>query len=256
MSKVTKLGFEMLPIAALVSSEENPRFELPELQELMQSMEAHGIIAPIVVEPEGEKFKVLDGHRRAQAAAELGLKEVPCVIRAAGSNQAVIALIASGQSIHLTPLENAIAVQRALSGRKLKQKDLGRQIGKSETWVSKFVTIAKAYGKIPEDALGTINAWKETGDADKLYKMARKALGLDKEETQDELPIAEGEGEGGEGSAGEIEVIRELEQLAAAKLGVPTKDISITPAGKAGFKLEVLFKSEAGARYALELDGE
>lgn len=255
MSKVQKVGFEMLPIEQLVGSQQNPRFTLPELEELMASIEVHGIIAPVVVEKQKDgTFKVLDGHRRAEAAARLQMKQVPCAIRPAGSDQVVMALVANTQRADLTPLETAIAVGSCLSGRKTKQKQLAAELGKSETWVSKFATISKAYAKIPEDAAGVIQTWKDTTDSDKLYRMARKALGLDKDEQQQDIEVETGAGGDGDQERGEVEVIRELEALAVVHLGYDPTMVAIKPAGNAGFQLLVLFKSEAAARKVLDPD--
>ena len=51
------------------------------LCELKESIEQVGIIEPLVVSPEDGKYRVRAGHRRLIAARELGLVEVPCVIR-------------------------------------------------------------------------------------------------------------------------------------------------------------------------------
>lgn len=253
MSKfVSKMQYEMVAIGDLVASDSNPRFELREIEELGASIAAHGIIEPLVVQKKrGGGFTILAGHRRAKAAELAGLDKVPCVIRPA-SDAAILHLVENTQRAALTPLETAIAVGRALSERKMKQKALAAELSKSETWVSKYKTISQAYDTIPDNALTQIETWKAQHDADKLYTAARKMLGLDKddaskpggEEEQDELGL-----EGGE--TPELQVIAELKTLAVQKFGVPDTSVNIVPVGKSGYKVEVLFKTEEKARVAL-----
>lgn len=252
MSKfVGKMAYELIPLGDLIASDDNPRFELRDLEALNASISAHGIIEPLIVQKKrGSGYTILAGHRRAAAAELAGIEKVPCVIRPA-SDAAILHLVENTQRVDLTPIETAIAVGRALSERKIKQKALAAELGRSEPWVSKYKTIAQGYATIPENATSTFEAWKAEGDADKLYAKARTALGLDKND--DSTGAGEEQGdlglEGGEG-APELQVIAELRELVSRDMGIDGKKIEIKPVGKAGYAVTIMFKTEIDARTA------
>ncbi|MFT4047955.1 MAG: ParB/RepB/Spo0J family partition protein [Solimonas sp.] len=192
---------EQIRVIDLLASEANPRFELTAIEELGASIAAWGIIEPLIVQKKrGGGYTIIAGHRRAAAAQLAGLEAVPCIVRP-DTDAAMLHLIENTQREALTPLETALGVGAALTGgKKMKQKALAAELSKSEGWVSKFATIARAYHKLDDDP-AAFEPWKAETDAEKLYKKARKALGLDKKETQGELPTEEskegsGEGEG------------------------------------------------------------
>lgn len=250
MSKfVSKMAYELIPLSALVASEDNPRFELRDLDALNASISAHGIIEPLVVQKKrGGGYTILAGHRRAAAAELAGMEKVPCVVRPA-SDAAIVHLVENTQRDALSPLETAIAVGRALSERKIKQKALAAELGRSEPWISKYKTIAQGYATLPEDSPAQFEPWKQETDADKLYAKARKALGLDKGEDGEVEEQGDLGLEGGEGTP-ELQVIQELRELVSKHLGIDGKKIEIKPVGKAGYAVTVVFSSETSARQA------
>jgi ParB/RepB/Spo0J family partition protein len=69
----------------------NPNHMGPGLRaKLARELGERGFAAPIVVRPQGEDFEIVDGEHRWRVARELGLREVPCVIAAAGDTEARI----------------------------------------------------------------------------------------------------------------------------------------------------------------------
>ena len=255
MSKyVAKMQYEMIAVADLVDSEDNPRFELRDLDALHASISAHGIIEPLVVQKKrGGGYTILAGHRRRAAAELAGIEKVPCVIRPA-SDAAILHLVENTQRDALSPLETAIAVGRALSERKIKQKALAAELGRSEPWISKFKTIAQGHDLLLATNHDKATTWHQESDADKLYAKARKVLGLDKDETPEG---GAGEGEEGQGDLDlqggetpELQVIGELRDMVCKFIGIDSTKVEVKPAGKSGYTVTLLFKSEASARDA------
>src|SRR5215470_13241955 len=72
-------------LATIVPSALQPRkdFAREALQELIDSIRQHGIIQPLIVRQTGARFELIAGERRWRAAQEIGLTEVPAIIRSA-----------------------------------------------------------------------------------------------------------------------------------------------------------------------------
>ena len=117
-----------LPPALLVPSADNPRrtFDQGADQELLESIREHGILTPILVRPivdtpnpksgRSHMFHIVAGHRRWAAAEELGLANVPVVIRDLDDEQAAeIAIVENLQREELSPLDEAASYQKLLS---------------------------------------------------------------------------------------------------------------------------------------------
>jgi ParB family chromosome partitioning protein len=108
------------------------------IQELARSIEALGIIEPIVVrKAEAQFFEVIAGERRLVAARLLKLEHVPCVIRECSDGEALVAALTENlQRSDLTPIERAEGLQRLLEEFNLTQEEAGRQIGISQSAIA------------------------------------------------------------------------------------------------------------------------
>lgn len=76
----TPIG-RMVPIEQIDANPNQPRQVMGDLSELMASIAEKGIIEPLVVRQRGARFQIIAGERRYQAAVQVGLREVPIVIR-------------------------------------------------------------------------------------------------------------------------------------------------------------------------------
>ncbi|MBE6819277.1 MAG: ParB/RepB/Spo0J family partition protein [Ruminococcaceae bacterium] len=104
-----------IPIKKIHPFEEHPYKVLDneEMNELIQSVQQHGILSPLIVRPiEGktDEYEIISGHRRFRAAQKAGLTEVPAVIYALNRDEAAIMLVDSNlHREHLLPSEKAFA---------------------------------------------------------------------------------------------------------------------------------------------------
>src|SRR5512133_154477 len=71
----------IVPIDQLDPNPNQPRQVMGDLSELMASIAEKGIIEPIIVRQRGSRFQIVAGERRYQAAVQVGLREIPIVIR-------------------------------------------------------------------------------------------------------------------------------------------------------------------------------
>lgn len=132
-------GSRMVPIESLSPNPHNPRanFDDEPLDELAQSIKKHGIMQPIVVRREGEKFEIIAGERRWRAAQRASQHEVPVIVRDVTSGEALeLALIENVQREGLNPIEEASGYQRLMGEFKHRQEDLAKLIGKSRSHVA------------------------------------------------------------------------------------------------------------------------
>ncbi len=120
----------------------NPRRDFNEegMAELARSVQAHGIIEPLVVRPApdgyGDDFELVAGERRIRAARMVGLEEVPVVVRPYNDEQVrEVMLLENLQRQELRPLEEAEALQQLLEDG-MEKATLAERIGKSESWIT------------------------------------------------------------------------------------------------------------------------
>jgi len=136
----------MIPIDRLTPHPANVREELGDLTDLAASIEANGIVQPIVVTEHPTKddhFLILAGHRRYEAAFQLGLPRVPVVIRHGDQetlDQVVLMLVENMQRSDLNPVEKAEALGH-LKNRGMTQREIARQVGISDSNVSYYLQL-------------------------------------------------------------------------------------------------------------------
>jgi ParB family transcriptional regulator, chromosome partitioning protein len=101
----------LLPIDQIDPNPHQPRQVMGDLSELMASIAEKGIIEPIIVRRRMHRYQIIAGERRYQAAVQLGLTEVPAVIRDVDDSEVIeIALVENLQRKDLTPFEEAEAL--------------------------------------------------------------------------------------------------------------------------------------------------
>ena len=133
MSNITTL-----PITHVSPNPLQPRgkFKAEELQELVDSIKAHGILEPLVIAKTPAGMQIIAGERRWRAGKKAGLKEVPVIIReTTPQGMLEMALIENVQREDLNPLERAKALDRLRQNFDLSDEAISQQIGKSQSYV-------------------------------------------------------------------------------------------------------------------------
>lgn len=112
-------------------------FDEEKLQELAASIENHGIVQPLILYRQGDRYTIVAGERRFRAARLAGLKVVPAVItdREAQELQEV-SLIENLQREDLNPVEEAAAIRFLMVEHNLTQEEVSARIGKSRPAVT------------------------------------------------------------------------------------------------------------------------
>lgn len=123
----------------IVPSPLQPRKEfMPEqLAELMESIREHGIIQPLIVRRVNGKLELIAGERRFRASSQLGLKELPVIVREASDKDVLeMALIENLQREGLNPIEEAQAYSRLAKDFSMRQEDIAQRVGKNRATVA------------------------------------------------------------------------------------------------------------------------
>ena len=124
-----------------------PRQVMGDLSELMASIAEKGIIEPLVVRQRGERYQIVAGERRYQAAVQVGLQELPVVIRDVDDTEVIeLALIENLQRKDLTAFEEAEALQALAEQCGYTHEDLARRLGKSRTSITESLALARHAG--------------------------------------------------------------------------------------------------------------
>jgi ParB family transcriptional regulator, chromosome partitioning protein len=138
----------MVPIDQIDPNPNQPRQVMGDLSELMASIAEKGIIEPIVVRQRGRRFQIVAGERRYQAAIQVGLREIPIVIREVDDNEIIeVALVENLQRKDLTPFEEAEALHALATRCSYTHEDMARRLGKSRVAVTESLSL----NQIPED---------------------------------------------------------------------------------------------------------
>ncbi|MBI1801409.1 MAG: ParB/RepB/Spo0J family partition protein [Chloroflexi bacterium] len=147
-------GVQVVAIERIVPNLHQPRQHLSEdaLNELAESIRAHGVIQPLVVTQAKaplDSYQLIAGERRWRAARLAGLATVPVVVREATTQEMLeLALVENIQRADLDPLEEAAAYRTLMDAFDLTQEQVAQKVGKGRVAVANAVRLLK----LPEEA--------------------------------------------------------------------------------------------------------
>jgi len=151
---------EKIPVDQLQSSPYQPRkhFDETALGELSSSIKRYGIVQPLVVTPVKDGlYTLIAGERRWRAAQAAGLKTVPAIIRSSQElEQLELALIENVQRVDLSPLEQALSIERLHEQFSFSYDTIAERLGKASSTVHNTVRLLR----LPEAAREALAAGK------------------------------------------------------------------------------------------------
>ncbi len=126
-------------------------FDEEALEELARSIQANGIIQPIVLRKNGARFQLIAGERRWRAAQRAGLQRVPVVLRDVPEEQALeLTLVENLQREDLNPIEEARAFDRLLNDFHMTQEEVAERTGKDRATIANSVRLLRLDDQIIE----------------------------------------------------------------------------------------------------------
>jgi ParB family chromosome partitioning protein len=150
-------GLLSIPVEHLQRGQYQPRVDIRQdtLEELANSIQAQGIVQPIVVRPvasgnnKTQRYEIVAGERRWRAAQMAGLHEVPAIVRDIPDESAIaMALIENIQRENLNPIEESRALDRLIREFDLTHAEAAKAVGRSRAAVSNLLRLQDLSEKV------------------------------------------------------------------------------------------------------------
>ncbi len=151
-SKIIK---NKIAISSLIKNKFQPRnrFDKEKMEELTNSIKERGVIQPIIVRKssdQNDKFEIIAGERRWQAAQNAGLHEVPIVeVEADNLKSLEFAIVENVQRSDLNPIEEARGYRKLIDEFNYDQEKVSKFIGKSRAHVANCLRLLS----LPEEVI-------------------------------------------------------------------------------------------------------
>ncbi len=129
----------MVSLSEIHPNPNQPRthFNETELEELSESIRAHGVLQPLLVRKDGDGYEIIAGERRYQASKIAGLEEVPVVIKDVDDQEMLqLALIENLQRSDLNPIEEAKGYRQLIKASGMTQEALSKAVSKSRSTIT------------------------------------------------------------------------------------------------------------------------
>ncbi len=146
---------ERIQKIALTDLEPNPNqprqhFDKQALEQLAESIKNHGVLQPLVVTPaKAGKYAIIAGERRWRASEIAGLQKIPAVVRTLKElEQLEVAIVENVQRVDLSPLEQAVSIERLHQQFNMTYEAVAKRLGKATSTVNNIVRLLQ----LPEEA--------------------------------------------------------------------------------------------------------
>ncbi|KXO16612.1 putative stage 0 sporulation protein J [Clostridiales bacterium KA00134] len=126
-------------------------FSQIELENLRDSILQYGLLSPLLVKKEDDKYIIIAGERRYRASKLAGLKKLPVIVKDLAQEDAdKISLIENIQRVDLSPLEEAKGYDDILTSYDISIQELAETIGKSRPYISNALRLLKLDERVQE----------------------------------------------------------------------------------------------------------
>lgn len=134
----------LIPLDKIVPNPRQPRNELGNIEELMASVKAKGVLEPIIVRPKGESYEIIAGERRFMASKNIGLKDIPAIEMSVGDSEALeISLIENLQRKDLDVFEEADGLNALIDIYDYSHVQVSEKIGKARSTITEIINLSK-----------------------------------------------------------------------------------------------------------------
>lgn len=135
----------LIPVGSIYPNRYQPRkhFDEEALAELRDSIRTHGVLQPIALRKDGDRFELIAGERRWRAATEAGLARIPAVVRESVTDAAMLelALVENVQREDLDPIERALGYQQMVDELSLTQAAVAERVGLKRATVTNHLRL-------------------------------------------------------------------------------------------------------------------
>ena len=171
-----------ISISSIVRNKFQPRknFKKDQMEDLTNSIRERGIIQPIVVRKQSDKYEIIAGERRWQAAQNAGLHEVPIVeIEADDLKSLEFAIVENVQRDDLNPIEEANGYKKLIEEFNYDQDKVAKFIGKSRAHITnclRLLSLPAEVIKLLEDQKLSQGHAKVLVGLENCYQIAKKII--------------------------------------------------------------------------------
>ncbi|HEY7614665.1 MAG TPA: ParB/RepB/Spo0J family partition protein [Gemmatimonadales bacterium] len=133
-----------LPLSSVKPNPYQPRTRMDqaELTDLASSMEASGLLQPVIVRPHDNGFELIAGERRLRAAQQLGWAKIPAVVREVDDRTLLtLALIENLQRDDLSPIDEAAGYRRLGEEFQLGHSEIAKAVGRDRSTVANLLRL-------------------------------------------------------------------------------------------------------------------
>lgn len=171
-----------IAVSDIIPNPLQPRktFDADKLAELTESIKEHGVIQPLIVRKNGDKYEIVAGERRWRAAKTAKLKTVPVIVREYdNAKMAEIALVENIQRHDLNAIEEAEGIKRLMNEFGFNQEQAAKKIGRSRTAVTNILRLLNLPATVREAVsretltMGQVRPLLSLENAQEQEKLAR-----------------------------------------------------------------------------------
>lgn len=151
-------------------------FDKDKIEALANSIKEHGVIQPLIVKKENDRYYIIAGERRWRAARVAGFKTVPVIERTATTKEIMeLALVENIQREDLNPVEEAEAYLKLMQDFEMTQEQVAALVGKSRPSIANMVRLVNFSDKVKQMLIS----------GELTVGQARPILALEQQEEQD-----------------------------------------------------------------------
>lgn len=166
----------------IITNPNQPRtnFDPKALEELAASIKQLGLIQPITVRKNEDKFDLISGERRYRASRIAGLEKLPAFVRLANDQELLeMALVENIQRKDLDPIEVALSFEKLIEEIHITQENLSNRVGKDRSTITNYLRLLKLSPII------------QTGIRDGIISMGHGRALISLEDTEQQLFVYE-----------------------------------------------------------------
>jgi len=142
----SSISFNEISVDSIDLNPFQPRtnFNKKDIDNLASSIKVLGLIQPITVKVDNDRYELISGERRLRAFKLLKINNIPAYVRKADDQASLeMALVENIQRKDLDPIEIAISYSRLIDELNISQEDMSKRVGKDRSTISNYIRLLK-----------------------------------------------------------------------------------------------------------------
>lgn len=137
-------SIEKIDIDLIQARSDQPRKNFENIEELAESIKEYGLLNPIVLSKNNDKYQIIAGERRYRASVLAGLKKIDAIVRDFDQKDIdILSLVENIQREDLSALEEAEAYKKLMDDFSMTQEEIAKAMGKSRSYIANTIRLLK-----------------------------------------------------------------------------------------------------------------